>query len=193
MDITLQIWGGVCYLLNKVFLSRAEGSVDNKKWSTWGWSLYLIGLPAWVIILADKHDWMAASIEAGGVPAMAFGLVAALKGLEQVPRLLKRVAGIFAYGLLVLGVVYSLYDYNGITSLSQCFEIGSMTGFLMGTYLLAKKRPAGWLWFMLMNACMGTLMAIQGKPILATQQAVSLCFVIHGFIRSWRSHDVETA
>ena len=35
---------------------------------------------------------------------------------------------------------------------------------------------------MIMNASMGTLMVIQNKPILAFQQAVSLCFVVYGFI-----------
>ena len=188
MDISLQIWGGACYLLNKIFLSRAEGTRDNRKWRIFGWSVYLVGLPAWVIILVIKHDWMAAAIEVGGAPAMALGLVAALKGLEQTPRLLKKSAEMFAYGLLIVGVVYSLYDFGGITSFSQVLEIGAMAGFLVGTYLLAKKNPTGWLCFMLMNASMGTLMAIQAKPILAIQQAISFCFVLLGFSRSRRSN-----
>jgi len=37
-----------------------------------GWIIYLSGVPAWVIILIGKHDWIAASIEAGGIPAMLF-------------------------------------------------------------------------------------------------------------------------
>jgi len=32
------------------------------------------------------------------------------------------------------------------------------------------------------GSSMGTLMIIQNKPILAFQQAVSLCFVVYGFI-----------
>ena len=31
------------------------------------------------------------------------------------------------------------------------------------------------------GSSMGTLMVIQNKPILAFQQAVSLCFVVYGF------------
>lgn len=187
MDITLQTWGGVCYLLNKIFLSRAEGAGEDGKWRISGWAVYLAGLPAWVIILVLKRDWMAAAIEAGGAPAMILGLVVAVKGLEQAPKLLKRNAEVFAYGLLVIGVTYSLYDFGGITAFSQVLEIGVMAGFLIGSYLLAKKSPTGWLWFILMNTSMGTLMAIQGKPILAVQQAISLCFVIQGFYRSRRN------
>lgn len=184
MDIALQIWGGVCYLLNKIFLSRAEGVKSDRQWRIRGWAIYLVGLPAWVIILILKRNWIAAAIEAGGAPAMMLGLVVAAKGLEQTPWLLEKMAKVFAYGVLTFGVAYSLYDFGGITTLSQVLEIGVMVGFLIGTYLLARKNPKGWLFFMLMNGSMGTLMAIQGKPILAAQQALSLCFVIAGFLRS---------
>jgi len=80
-----------------------------------------------------------------------------------------------------LGVCYSVYDYGGLTSVSQFLETGVMVGFLIGSYLLAKNSVYGWLFFMLMNGSMGSLMWIQDKPILAAQQAVSLCFVIYGF------------
>jgi len=82
---------------------------------------------------------------------------------------------------LFLGVGYSLYDYGGITSETQVLEIGVMIGFLIGTYLLAKKNSYGWLFFMLMNASMAALMLLQHKPLLGMQQLVSLCFVIYGF------------
>jgi hypothetical protein len=184
MDIYLQAWGGVCYLLNKIFLSRAEGARDDGKWRVRGWVIYLVGLPAWVIILVFNRNWMAAAIEAGGAPAMLLGLMVATKGLKDSPRLLKKSAEAFAYGLLVVGMTYSLYDFGGITTFTQALEIGVMAGFLMGSYLLAKKNPTGWLWFMLMNASMGLLMTIQGKPILVAEQAISLCFDISGFARS---------
>ena len=75
MDIFLQIWGGGCYLLNKILLSRAEGKDESTKLRIWGWFVYLVGLPAWVIILVLKNDWIAATIEAGGAPAMLLGLM----------------------------------------------------------------------------------------------------------------------
>jgi hypothetical protein len=40
---------------------------------------------------------------------------------------------------------------------------------------------------MLMNGSMATLMSMQGKPILAVQQLVSLCFVVYGYMVSRRS------
>lgn len=191
MDIFLQAWGGVCYLLNKIFLSRAESAGDGGKWRVRGWAVYLLGLPAWVIILALKRNWIAAAIEAGGAPAMALGLVVAWKGIERAPRWLAKSAEAFAYGSFALGVLYSAYDFGGITAITQVLEIGVMAGFLLGGCLLAKKNPAGWLWFMLMNGSMGALMAIQAKPILAVQQTLSLCFVTRGFIRSRRNTKTE--
>ena len=91
---------------------------------------------------------------------------------------------IFAYVLLTVGVLYSLFDYGGLTSLSQGLEIGVTIGFLGGTYLLAKSNPLGWLLFLLMNTSTGLLMLIQGNFILAVQQAISLLFVAYGY---WRA------
>ena len=76
MDIILQVWGGGFYLLNKIFFALAEGKSENTKrqLKIAGWTIYILGVPAWVIILISKHDWIAASIETGGVPSMLFGL-----------------------------------------------------------------------------------------------------------------------
>jgi len=68
-----------------------------------------------------------------------------------------------------------------------------MIGFLLGSYLLAKNKTYGWLFFMLMNGSMGTLMIIQNKPILALQQTVSLCFVVYGFITAIKFSRIQTA
>jgi hypothetical protein len=187
MELLLQIWGGGCYLLNKIFLSRSEGKVDGRTVRIWGWAVYLLGLPAWVIILVMKRDWMAATIEAGGAPAMLLGLMAAMKGLERAPRLLTKLSEWFAYALILLGIAYSLYDYHGLTAVSQLLEIGVMAGFLIGTDRLAKHKTSGWLWFMVMNTSMGLLMWSQANPILAGQQLISLCFVISGYCRSLKT------
>lgn len=184
MDLILQIWGGGFYLFNKIFFSLAEGKKPETKrsYKIWGWIFYLLGVPAWVIILAAKHDWIAASIEAGGVPAMLFGLFTVYQDRKNPNKMFDRVAALCTYGSLIVGVGYSFYDYGGITSLSQLLEMGVMIGFLVGSYLLAKNNLYGWLFFMLMNGSMGSLMLLQHKPILAAQQGLSLCFVIYGFI-----------
>jgi nicotinamide riboside transporter PnuC len=183
MDLVLQIWGGGLYLLNKVFFALAEGKEDaiKRKLRIVGWSVYILGVPAWVIILIGKHDWIAASIEAGGVPAMLFGLLNAYQDTDSPSKGLDFIASLFTYAALVFGVSYSLHDYGGITSGSQLLEIGVMIGFLIGSYLLAKKNSYGWLFFMLMNVSMASLMFLQHKPLLSIQQLVSLCFVIYGF------------
>ena len=197
MDHLLQIWGGGFYLFNKVLFALAEGKKDNTKrrLKIFGWIIYLLGVPAWVIILVGKHDWIAASIEAGGVPAMLFGLFTAYQNTGTPNKIFDFIASLSTYAFLVFGVCYSVYDYGGITSVSQLLEIGVMIGFLIGSYLLAKNKSYGWLFFILMNGSMGSLMLIQDKPILAVQQAVSLCFVVYGFITAIkysRGHAHET-
>jgi len=183
MDFVLQIWGGGLYLLNKALFAVAEGRGENRKrrFRIAGWIVYILGVPAWVIILIGKHDWMAASIEAGGVPAMLFGLLNACQNSETTNTIFDSFASFSTYAFCILGICYSLYDYGGLASASQLLEMNVMIGFLVGSYLLAKKNRYGWLFFMLMNASMASLMLIQHKPILSIQQMVSLCFVIYGF------------
>lgn len=184
MDILLQMWGGGFYLLNKILLSTAQGRADSKRLRIAGWTFYVLGVPPWVILLAAKHDWIAAMIEVGGVPSMLLGLFMAIKGLEAIPKRLDRLSMGFAYAMLVLGVVYSVVDHNGIRNLSQILEMAVMAGFLGGTYLLAKGNRSGWLLFMVMNIGMGLLMLMRTNYILAAQQMVSLCFVLSGYVRS---------
>jgi len=184
MDLILQIWGGLFYLINKICFALAEGKAKNRKrqLKIIGWTIYILGVPAWVIILVIKHNWIAASIEAGGIPAMLFGLFNAYKNNENFNKAFDVIASFFTYSFIVFGISYSFFDYGGIASVSQLLEIGVMVGFLLGSYLLAKNNSFGWLFFMLMNGSMGTLMIIQNKPILAFQQSLSLCFVIYGFL-----------
>ena len=189
MDLILQIWGGGFYLFNKIFFALAEGQNPDAKrrYKIWGWMIYILGVPAWVIILIAKHDWIAASIEAGGIPAMLFGLFTVYQNRKTPNPVFDRVAALFTYAALIVGVGYSFYDYGGITSVSQVLEIGVMIGFLVGSYLLAKNNLYGWLFFMLMNISMGTLMLLQHKPILAVQQVLSLCFVTYGFVTAQKN------
>ena len=189
MDLFLQVWGGGLYLLNKVFFALAEGRPEatKRKLRIVGWTVYILGVPAWVIILVGKHDWIAASIEAGGVPAMLFGLLNACQNTGSHNKTLDLITSLFTYAASIFGVGYSLYDYGGITSGSQILEVGVMVGFLLGSYLLAKKNSYGWIFFMLMNASMASLMFLQHKPLLSIQQLVSLCFVIYGFTAAMKT------
>ena len=68
MEILLQFWGGAFYLINKVFFALAEGKKQavKRKLKLCGWGIYILGVPAWVIILLGEQNWIAASIEAGG-------------------------------------------------------------------------------------------------------------------------------
>lgn len=184
MDMFLQLWGGAFYLINKMLFSIAEtqhSMVRRKQLKVLGWMIYILGVPPWVIILVSNDNWIAASIEAGGLPAMMFGSYRVMS--EQAShRFYDQLTSWITYCFVALGVGYSFYRYGGIISLTQCLELGVMIGFLVGGYLLAKEQLYGWLCFALMNMSMGALMFIQAKPILGVQQGVSLGFVILGMV-----------
>jgi len=194
MDLFLQFWGGGLYLLNKVFFALAEGKQESlkRKLRIIGWSVYLLGVPAWGVILIGKHNWIAASIELGGIPAMIFGLYNVYRADLRPSKTLDRLVSGVTYSFLIFGVCFSMYDYGGITTVAQVLEMGVMVGFLLGSYLLAKKNMSGWVFFMLMNCSMATLMLIQAKPLLSIQQLVSLCFVLYGFSVALRSSRQST-
>ena len=188
MDLLLQIWAGGCYLSNKVLFSIAEGRQAElrKRLRILGWLVYIIGVPAWVVILVGHDNWIAASIEAGGIPAMVLGLYNTWHDHQRQHRWFNRFVSFCTWGSLVFGVGWSMWLNGGLGSLTQLLEMGVMLGFLLGSYLLAKGNPVGWLMFMLMNLSMASLMGLQDKYILMIQQLVSLCFVIYGFRSAWR-------
>lgn len=189
MSLFLQIWGGSCYLLNKILFSLSENQHKalRKRLQLIGWVVYILGVPAWVIVLVAKDNWIAASIEAGGIPAMLLGLYNTWHDYRKLNRLFNAIVTVLTYASLAFGVSVSLLHHHGLTSLSQMLEVGVMFGFLFGSYLLAKRNPKGWLFFMLMNMSMTLLMLLQAKWILAGQQLVSLIFVIYGYRQSTRT------
>lgn len=117
---------------------------------------------------------------------MLFGLYNAFSHTDSTNKTFDRIASLCTCICLAIGISYSLYDYGGLTAGSQVLELCIMLGFLVGSYLLAKKNLYGWLFFMLMNGCMATLMLLQNKPLLSAQQLLSLCFVIYGFNVAWK-------
>ena len=179
-DVMLQIWGGLCYLLNKICFSRAERSrtgAGRKQWRVRSWGVYLAGLPAWVAVFLSKHDWIAAGVESGGAPAMLAGLLIALRGRGAEPRWLDMVSKL----AVVLGLALSVYEFGGINTLGQFLELGIAAGFLLGTYLAAHNQAQGYLWLMLGNLSCAALMGRQGFSILMVQQLLSLAFVVDAY------------
>jgi vacuolar-type H+-ATPase subunit I/STV1 len=184
MDLFLQIWGGIFYLLSKILLAASESMNGSKKFRIIGWFFYLIGMPAWIILLASKNNWVVAAIDLGGIPSMILGIVIAWKQNIQVNKILDIFVKSFTFFMIILGTIYSIYYFHGITTFSQILEILVTFGFLFGSYLLAKNNPAGWLLFALMCICTGILMLIQDKTLLVFQQGISFVVVIVGYIRA---------
>ena len=173
--LVAQTIAGLFYLANKICLAFAERSSQRKrKFRILAWTMYLIGLPAWVAIFISHRNWIAAAVEAGGGPAMLMGLIIAIRGKGKEPRWLNY----FSSAAIVAGFSLSLHSFGGLTSLTQVLEVSLVLGYLVGTYNLARINPQGYYWFMAMNASNACLMAIEGFVWLTIQQVISLGFVI---------------
>ena len=184
MEIFLQIWGGIGYFLAKVLLVRAEFVDNDRNLRLTGWSIYLLGLPAWVILLVNKQNWIASAIETAGVPAIILGIVMTWKQNNNPNKIIDWCIGIFTCLMIICGVSYSIYTFNGIRTFSQILEIIIIFGYLVSNYLLAKRNPFAWLMFMVGLISMSILQYIQGKPILCIQQLISLVPATIGFIKN---------
>ncbi len=183
----LQICGGLFYLVNKICFSRAEraaGATNQKEWRVRSWIVYLAGLPAWVAIFVSEHNWIAAAVESGGAPAMISGLILALRGDENESVWLNSLAKVCVFA----GLGLSLYEYGGITELSQILELGIASGFLLGTYFMARDSQNGYLWLVLGNISCAALMYLQGYYILMVQQLASLVFVLDAYLIRLRNN-----
>ncbi len=181
IEISLQAWGGLFYLLNKACFSQAERSKtinERRIWRIRSWIVYLTGLPAWVMIFISERNWIAAGVESGGAPAMIGGLIIALHGHGTAPKRLDSLskAGVF------IGLTLSVYEFGGLTTINQFLELGIAAGFLIGTYLMAKDNVQGYIWLMIGNVSCASLMGLEGFYILMIQQLISLIFVTDGFI-----------
>ena len=183
MDIFLQLWGGINYLLSKILIVRAEFLQNDRNLRLAGWITYLLGVPAWVILLASKQNWIAAASETAGTPAILFGIVMTWKQSTQPNKYIDWAIRIFTGVMIVLGVIVSVYTFKGIRTFSQVLEIIIICGFLVSNYLLAKRNPFAWMVFMIVIIFMGTLQLIQNKPILFVQQILSFITVTIGFIQ----------
>ncbi|MCP6719959.1 MAG: multidrug transporter [Patescibacteria group bacterium] len=182
----VEAFAGLGYLLQKVFLLIAEGdeSVCGRRWRISGWIAYLIGLPMWMVIFFIESDLILIFVEGGGAPSMVLGLIIALRGSGKEPEWLNT----FAIVMTFVGIGVSLYVFGGLVTLTQALELGVAIGFLVGTYLLARKNPTGWPWYLLMNGSAGTLMWMQEYPLLALQQAFSFIIVIAAYGKSLKAN-----
>ena len=180
MDI-LQIWGGLFYLLQKVGLSVAEGAKNKalaRRLRITAWAIYIAGLPPWLVILTQQRNWIAASVEASGFPAMVLGLVFAIEDKRKDPPMWLNIVALIG---VLTGLRYSFYDFGGITIINQWLEIVLSVGYLVGTYLLALKKPAGYLWYIPMHVACAWLMWMEGMPWLFWAQVISLVFILSAY------------
>lgn len=182
----LELWGGLFYLLNKIFFAVFE-KTQQKILQILSWLVYLVGLPAWVIIFIQEKNWIAASIESAGALSMILGLTRSIRGKEGTPKMLNTITGIF----VLIGMGYSAYDLGGLHRFTQFLELSMTIGFLVGTYLLARENNKGYLFFLLMNMSNAVLMFQEERNILMAQQIVSMLFVLYAWIQSQKNKKTQ--
>jgi hypothetical protein len=182
METFLQWWGGIGYLLSKIFIVRSEFLKSGRNSRLIGWFAYLVGMPAWIILLLSRQNWIASAVEIAGIPSVILGIVLTWKQNNNPNKYIDGSIRVFIALVILLGVVSSIYTFGGIKTFSQVLEILIIFGILLSNYLLAKKNPFGWLTFTLGLTSTSILMYIQNKPILCIQQLVSLIPVIIGFV-----------
>ncbi len=179
--IWLQLWGAISYLLSKVLFTTSElGDVlIQGKRRRLAWLFFLIGVPAWVTIFGIERNWIAAAVELSSTPAMFLGLVSTQQTSAPAapPRWLDRLAKM----MVGVGLMLSLYDFGGLTSITQVLEIAIVICMVFGTYQMSKERLSGYLWFMVGNLCAGSLMGLQGYYVLTLQQALSFLVMCGGY------------
>jgi len=186
IDLALQIWGGVFYLVAKIFLAAAERENGAGKLRLAGWFTYLLGIPAWVILFVSKNNWIFAAVDFSSIPTMILGIVIIYKQDGKVPHVFDVIVKYFTICIIVMGASYSIYFFKGIRTFTQVLEITGTVGFLWGTYLLAKRNPAGWILFAFMCMSTSTLMFLNGKILLTIEQILCLAVIIYGFITAKR-------
>jgi hypothetical protein len=186
--LPLQLWGGTFYLLHKICCSRYERTkkydpAAAQAWRVRSWAVYLTGLPAVVLMLLLKANWIFAALEASALPVMLLGLVLAAQGRSkrQIDQLLGRLDSI-VYALIGFGLGYSCCYFGGFVTFNQWLEISASGGFLIGTYLQTKDDERQYLAYMVMNVSTGLLFWRENYIWFMLQQVASIAFVID----AWR-------
>ncbi len=187
MEMFLQLWGGLFYLLHKVFCSRYErvkktDLVKAQAWRTRSWIVYLTGLFAVVPMLLIKQNWIFAALEASALPVMVLGLVLAIRKRTkaEIDQLLGQLDPI-VYTLIGFGLGYSFRYFGGFVTMNQWLEISASAGFLVGTYLQAKDDERQYVAYVLMNVVTCALMFHEGYWLFMVQQMVSIGFVVDAY------------
>lgn len=174
-------WGGTLFLLNKCFFLGTEIYPSrDQEFRVRSWQVYLVGLPAWLIVFYYKSDFIALAVEAAGFPSMVLGLLRA-QGNRSIPpewdKRLERTS--FLMVPVGIGVVVSAWYFSGLYELTQGLEALLAAGFLIGTRLLVdNRRTPGYAWYLLMNGANTALMYMQHEQVLGFQQASSVVIVV---------------
>jgi hypothetical protein len=176
---TLYLLNKICFLLRETAGARGDETA-RRRWAALAWGLGLLGLPFVTAVLIGSRDWIFGFLELGAAPPMLFGLIVAMRGDHAVvvPRWADRVV----YVAIVVGILYSAYDLGGLLSFPQMLELGAALTFIWGSYELAKGKPVGYLVYVAMFACAGTLLFIQEHYWFALQQLASAAIIYGAYI-----------
>jgi hypothetical protein len=181
MMLFFQVWAGVFFFANKLLLLLSEypTRLDVWRWRRgMAWGTYLLGIPAWLAICHHHRNWIAFFIEISCLPSVLLGIYVAVQGKEvTTPKWLDYLAII---GVIV-GMLVSLIDFGGFTTMTQALEFLLVCGLLYGTYRLAKDQLDGYIGYLVMTAASATLMWVQSLYILVVVQIFEFVVVFWAY------------
>jgi hypothetical protein len=201
--LLLQLWGGIFFLLNKIFFTSAEYKVaDRQRLARLrGWIFYFIGIWSWMILFGIKGNYIMLGVEAGSIPMMIVGIHKQSKAksflfLNKIALFFSPIQNYILTICIAVGIFYSFYSFeaNGdnVKRTIQILELVCTLTFLIGTRLMNTEKYIKWglLCFMLMNVSAGSFLFLQENEILGTQQAISLLIVGVGAIKAFTGFDM---
>jgi len=186
-----QAEGGIFYFLNKVFwlfeeISESQGAARKADvWKIRGWKMYIIGTPGVIAFLLIKHHWIFAAFEAGGIPMMLYGIFVSKPGKMYAGSWLDYIIlGLFT----VVGVLYSLWEFGGLTTAPQLLEAVIVFAFFASLLLKLHRKPTAYLWLAAMHLSAGYLLFLDGFLPIVLQQAFSFIVVVASYVVAVRKH-----
>jgi|GEM_PF-5165046 len=172
-------FGGFCYIIAKFYLCFFEWN-RNVLLKQAGWLVFMIGVLGWIVILSSKQDWIILSVELFGALMLYYGYRSLTTITDEVKdeRIAKKLLNAcFVVVCLVIG--YYVW-VDKIFTLTAWFEIVVASGFIIGSWALARDYWWGWICYILIHLATATLMGEQGEPLLKNLQYLSIAIAMLG-------------
>lgn len=171
----LEILGSVCYLANKGLLVISEKNVRLRRAA---WIVYMMGVPAFTVLLYLKEAYVLSTLE------LMSGLVAAYLLCRTFGKLLEVM---WLTGVLIIcGLAFGItglanFNVHGFDETMPYIEGLGALFFLAGTLFHGFKKPLrGWIAYLVVHICSCGVMYLSALYVGAGVQVISAGFALWG-------------